>query len=196
MTAKRTADQALSELWEGNRRFQRDESVGPRRNGARRASVADVQAPFAAVMACSDSRVPPELIFDQGLGDLFVVRVAGNVIGSDALGSLEYAAEHLEVSVIVVLGHSRCGAVSAAIRGESGSPHVEGILAALRPAVEATAALRGDRVANAAREHARRLVAELPTRSSVLRHRGDTGRLAVVAACYDVSTGAVERLEP
>jgi carbonic anhydrase len=194
MTAKRTADQALCELWEGNRRFQRDESIGPRRDGARRASVADAQTPFAAVVACSDSRVPPELLFDQGLGDLFVVRVAGNVIGSDALGSLEYAAEHLEVPAIVVLGHSRCGAVSAAIRGESGSPHIEGVLAALRPAVEATAALRGDRAANAAREHVRRLVTELPTRSSVLRRRVDTGRLDIVGAYYDVSTGAVEQL--
>lgn len=196
MTVKRTADQALCELWDGNRRFQREESLGPRRDGARRASVADAQTPFAAVVACSDSRVPPELIFDQGLGDLFVVRVAGNVVGSDALGSLEYAAEHLEVPVIVVLGHSRCGAVNAAIRGESGSPHVEGVLAALRPAVEATAALRGDRAANAAREHARRLVAELPIRSSILRRRGETGRLTLVGAYYDVSTGAVERLEP
>ncbi|MDD5264260.1 MAG: carbonic anhydrase [Candidatus Bipolaricaulis sp.] len=195
MTAKRTADQVLCELWEGNRRYQRDEPIGPRRDGTRRASVADGQTPLAAVVTCSDSRVPPELIFDQGLGDLFVVRVAGNVIGGDALGSLEYAAEHLEVPVIVVLGHSRCGAVGAAVGGESGSPHLEGILAALRPAVEATAALRGDRVANAAREHVRRLVSELPTRSSVLGRRGDTGRLAIVGAYYDVSTGAVERLE-
>ncbi|MCX6094326.1 MAG: carbonic anhydrase [Candidatus Bipolaricaulota bacterium] len=196
MTAKRTAEQVMSELWEGNRRFQRDEAVGPRRDGARRASVADGQTPCAAVVACSDSRVPPELLFDQGLGDLFVVRVAGNVIGGDALGSLEYAAEHLEVPVIVVLGHSRCGAIGAALRGESGSPHLNGILVALRPAIEATAALRGDRAANAAREHARRLAAELPARSLALRRRAETGRLAIVGAYYDVATGAVERLEP
>ncbi len=196
MMVRRTAEQVVSELWEGNRRFQCGEVVGPRRDRARRASIADGQAPCAAVVACSDSRVPPELLFDQGLGDLFVVRVAGNVIGGDALGSLEYAAEHLEVPVIVVLGHSRCGAVAAAIHGESGPPHLGGILAALRPAVEATARLGGDRASNAAREHVRRLTAELPARSSTLGRRADTGRLVIVGAYYDIATGAVERLEP
>jgi carbonic anhydrase len=197
MTLRRTATQeVIGELWEGNRRFQRDEARGPRRDRARRAEVAERQAPIAAVVACSDSRVPPEILFDQGLGDLFVVRVAGNVVGGDALGSLEYAAEHLEVPVVVILGHSRCGAVGAALHGgESGSPHIDAILAALRPAVEATAAIGGDRAAHAAKEHVRRLVGELPGRSAILRTRVETGRLAVVGAYYDVVSGAVERLE-
>lgn len=196
MAVKRTAEQVIAELWEGNWRFQRGEAVGPRRDAARRTAVAGGQAPQAAVVACSDSRVVPELLFDQGLGDLFVVRIAGNVVGDDALGSLEYAAAHLEVPVIVLLGHSRCGAIGATLHGESGSPCVEGIVAALRPAVEATAACGGDRAENAAREHVRRLASELPERSSVLRKRLATGRLTIVSAFYDVATGAVSRVEP
>lgn len=189
------ADSILAELWAGNRRFQRGEAVGPRRDRSRRVAVADGQSPCASVVACSDSRVPPELLFDQGLGDLFVVRLAGNVIGADALGSLEYAAGHLDVPVIVILGHSRCGAVSAGVRGEHASAHMEGILASLRPAIEATAALPGDPIANAAREHVRRLAAGLAARSPALCERVAAGRLTVVAAYYDVATGEVERLK-
>lgn len=169
------ADSILAELWAGNRGFQRGEAVGPRRDRNRRASIADGQSPCAAVVACSDSRVPPELLFDQGLGDLFVVRLAGNVIGADALGSLEYAAGHLDVPVIVILGHSRCGAVSAAVRGEHASAHREGILVSLRPAIEATAALPGDPTANAAREHVRRLAAGLAARLPALCERAARG---------------------
>ncbi|MDD4903136.1 MAG: carbonic anhydrase [Candidatus Bipolaricaulis sp.] len=196
MSAPWKADEVLAELWAGNRRFQRGEAEGPRRDSRRRTSIAGEQSPRAAVVACSDSRVPPELLFDQGLGDLFVVRLAGNVIDGDALGSLEYAVDHLDVPVIVILGHSRCGAVGAAVRGGNAATHMGGILASLQPAIEATVALPGDPVANAAREHVRRLVAGLAARSPVLRGRMDAETLTVVGAYYDLDTGAVERLEP
>ncbi len=196
MSTEWKAEEVLAELWAGNRRFQRDEADGPRRDSRRRVSIAGSQSPRAAVVACSDSRVPPELLFDQGLGDLFVVRLAGNVIGRDALGSLEYAVGHLDVPAIVILGHSRCGAIGAAVRGGHASDHMGGILDSLRTAIEATAALPGDAVANAAREHVRRLVAGLAPRSAVLRARISEGKLAVVGAYYDLDTGAVERLEP
>src|SRR6059036_1627413 len=108
----------------------------------RREELAKSQHPFAVVLGCSDSRVPPEIVFDQGLGDLFVLRVAGNVINDESLGSIEYAVDHLAVRLIVVLGHQRCGAVKAekdtiAAKGEAPG-HIQSLVTAIKPAVEAT----------------------------------------------------------
>src|SRR5437773_6396301 len=109
----------------------------------RRAELTKSQHPFAIIVSCSDSRVPPEIVFDQGLGDLFVLRVAGNVIDDHSLGSIEYAVDHLAVRLIVVLGHQRCGAVKAAketIDDNGKAPgHIESLVTAIRPAVDATA---------------------------------------------------------
>lgn len=105
-------EKGLAALVEGNRRYQAQRLTHPHQNAARRAALAAGQHPFAAVLSCADSRVPPEIVFDQGLGDLFVVRVAGNITDDVVLGSLEYAVEHLHVPLVVVLGHYKCGAVT------------------------------------------------------------------------------------
>ncbi len=188
------ADAALADLLEGNRRFRESAARGPRRDAARRRAVAERQAPRAAILTCSDSRVPPEILFDQGLGDLFVVRTAGHVADRAALGSLEYAVEHLGVQLIVVLGHSGCGAVTAAVGGRAGPGHVDWIVGKIRPAAWATAMVAGDAVDNAAREHVRRVAADLVQQSAVLREAAERRRLAVACAFYDLASGEVVTL--
>jgi carbonic anhydrase len=134
---------AISKLKEGNGRYAGGNLQHPGQTTERRAELANSQYPFAAIVSCSDSRVPPEIVFDQGLGDLFVVRVAGNVIDDHGLGSIEYSVDHLGVRLIVVLGHQSCGAVKAAretIAARSKAPgHIQSLVAAIQPAVEATA---------------------------------------------------------
>jgi carbonic anhydrase len=131
-----TGDQALQELMNGNKRYVAAELAHPNQTAARRAEVAKGQDPFAIIVGCSDSRVPPEIIFDQGLGDLFVTRVAGNIVDDVVLGSIEYAAEHLGVPLIVVLGHKRCGAVEAAAKGGDAPVHIRSLVEAIKPAIK------------------------------------------------------------
>src|SRR6184192_4185539 len=138
--------EAISKLKEGNGRYAGGNLQHPGQTTERRAELANTQHPFATIVSCSDSRVPPEIVFDQGLGDLFVVRVAGNVIDDHGLGSIEYAVDHLGARLIVVLGHQSCGAVKAAketIAAKSKAPgHIQSLVTAIQPAVEATA--KGD----------------------------------------------------
>ena len=158
----------------------------------RRAELTKSQHPFAIVLGCADSRVPPEIVFDQGLGDLFVVREAGNVIDDHSLGSIEYAVDHLAVRLIVVLGHQRCGAVKAAketIAAKTKAPaHIQSLVTAIQPAVEATA--KGD--LNATIDANVKNVAQA-LRSSVpiLKSKVDSGELKVVGAYYSLDTGSV-----
>src|SRR6184192_4939728 len=134
--------EAISRLKEGNGRYTNGNLQHPGQTAERRTELAKSQHPFAAIVSCSDSRVPPEIVFDQGLGDLFVVRVAGNVIDDHGLGSIEYAVDHLGARLIVVLGHQSCGAVQAAketIAAKGKAPgHIESLVTAIKPAVEAT----------------------------------------------------------
>ena len=139
-------DQALARLMDGNRRYSQNKEQHPDETLARRMELQSSQHPFAVILSCSDSRVPPELIFDQGLGDLFVIRVAGNIVDDDGLGSIEYAVEHLGTKLIVVLGHEKCGAVSAAVASETAPGHLTALFAAIRPSVLATASSPGDRL--------------------------------------------------
>src|SRR5437667_10183451 len=154
------------------------------------------QHPFAIVVSCSDSRVPPELVFDQGLGDLFVLRVAGNVIDDHSLGSIEYAVDHLAVRLIVVLGHQRCGAVKAAketIAAKGKAPgHIQSLVTAIRPAVEATA--KGDLEATV-HENVKNVVQALRSSAPLLKAKVDSGELKVVGAYYSLDTGSVSFLE-
>ena len=135
--------EAISKLKEGNGRYTSGNLQHPGQTTERRTELANVQHPFAVIVSCSDSRVPPEIVFDQGLGDLFIVRVAGNVINDEGLGSIEYAVDHLGSRLILVLGHQRCGAVQAAketIAAKGKAPgHIESLVTAIKPAVEATA---------------------------------------------------------
>jgi carbonic anhydrase len=184
---------ALAALIEGNRRFATGAVEHPRQDARRREEVLEKgQYPFAAIVACSDSRVSPELVFDQGLGDLFVVRTAGNLIDDLGIASLEYAADHLDVPLIVVMGHSRCGAVTAAVEREKPSGRLSVIHAALAPAVERAKACPGDVVDAAARENVKSLVAMLERRKGILKDLVERGALRIVGAFYDIERGFVE----
>ena len=158
----------------------------------RRRELAAGQHPFAVILGCADSRTGPEILFDQGLGDLFVVRVAGNVLDDHAIGSIEYGVEHLHAPLIVVLGHSRCCAVAAArdvVAGKGRAEgHIESLVAAIRPAVEATVGQDLDATCKA---NVRNAVHALRTSEPVLRHMAEKGEIKVVGAYYDLDTGVV-----
>ena len=162
----------------------------------RRAELTKSQHPFAIIVSCSDSRVPPEIVFDQGLGDLFVVRVAGNVIDDHSLGSAEYAVDHLAVRLIVVLGHQRCGAVKAAkdtIAAKTEAPaHIQSLVTAIQPAVEAT--VHGD-LETTVKANVKDVVQALRSSTPILKPKVDSGELRVLGAYYSLDTGAVSFLD-
>ena len=145
-TSLPSADAVLAELKAGNARYVAKTYQRPHQTAARQHALASGQSPHCAILTCADSRVPPEIIFDKGLGDIFDVRVAGNVAGDDEMASLEYAAEHLHVPLVVVMGHSHCGAVSAALEGGTLPGKLPELMAALRPAVDQSAHEPGDRI--------------------------------------------------
>jgi carbonic anhydrase len=190
-----TTDEALARLKAGNERFVTGQVVHPNAGAERRAEVAKGQKPYAIVVGCSDSRVGPEVVFDQGLGDLFVVRTAGNVVDDVALGSIEYAAEHFGVPVILVLGHTRCGAVSAAVAGGEAHGHVGSVVEKIKPAVEETKGKEGDAVDNAVRANVRNVVNQLRSAGPILSGLVKAGKLRVVGGCYDLDTGRVGMVE-
>jgi carbonic anhydrase len=189
-----SADEALKRLVDGNKRYVFGKLMHPNQTRVRRGEVEGGQHPFAIVLGCSDSRVPPEVIFDQGLGDLFVVRVAGNIVDDVVLGSIEYAAEHLHAPLIVVLGHSSCGAVGATVAGGELAGHLPGIADAIRPAVEKTKGQQGDAVNNAAKANAQMVVDQLRSCKPVLAPLVRSGDLKVIAAFCDIGSGKVELL--
>ncbi|MCH7501107.1 MAG: carbonic anhydrase [Nitrospinae bacterium] len=187
------------ELLSGNKRFVEGNPTHPNQSLSRRREMAKGQSPRAAVLACADSRVSPEIIFDQGLGDLFVVRVAGNVVNDPILGSLEYAVEHLGTQLIVVLGHQRCGAVAAACAGGEAPGHIASLVQALAPAVDKISASHNasekGRVDLAAKENVRMTVKSLHSCGPILAEWVRQGKLEVTGAFYDLDTGAVEIVE-
>src|SRR3954449_3735222 len=128
-----SANDALARLMHGNRRYARHKEQHPDESLARRKELIGGQHPFAVILGCADSRVPPELLFDQGLGDLFVIRVAGNIVDDVVLGSIEYAFEHLDTKLIMVLAHEKCGAVSVAVQGGSAPGHLTTLVQAIQP---------------------------------------------------------------
>lgn len=197
-TQKVTPDEALERLMQGNKRYVTNKMFHPNESPEARAKLATGQAPFAAILGCADSRVPPEIVFDHGLGDIFVVRVAGNVVEDEGTGSMEYAVEHLGVPLIVVLGHERCGAVKATVEtleaGAEAPGHVAALVAKLKPAVEKTKGLPGDKAENAMRENAKSGAAQLAAMEPILKEKVGQGKLKVVAMRYDLDTGAVEVL--
>lgn len=188
------AEEALQALREGNRRFATGQAIHPHQDATRREEVLPGQRPFAALLACSDSRVPPEVIFDRGVGDLFVVRTAGHVVDDVALGSIEYAVEHLQVPLLVVLGHTRCGAVTAALHGDEAPGHIAAVIRAILPAVREARGLPGDPLSNAIDAHVRRVVAHLRAVSPLLAEREHTGTLPIVGARYNLESGEVDWL--
>jgi carbonic anhydrase len=187
-------DQALRELMAGNKRYVAAKSLRPHQATARRADVAKGQHPFAIVLGCADSRVPPEIVFDQGLGDMFVVRVAGNIADDAALASMEYAVEHLGPRLIVVLGHERCGAVDAAVKGGEAPGHLGSLITAIAPAVASSQGKPGDRLDNAVRANVVRVVEQLRSSEPILAAQVRAGKVQIVGCRYDLDTGAVEIL--
>src|SRR5438445_5189497 len=139
-----SADAALAKLKEGNLRFATSEVSQSKPTAARRAETAQEQHPFAIILGCADSRTAPELIFDQNLGDLFVIRTAGNLVDDRALGSIEYGVEHVGARLIVVLGHTRCGAVTAALESDHAPGHIDSLVRDIQPAVKAAKGKPGD----------------------------------------------------
>ncbi len=190
-----SADQALKLLLEGNQRFVAGKLEHPNQTPERRAEVAKGQHPFAAVLACSDSRTPPEIIFDRGLGDIFTVRVAGNVADKVVIESLGYSVKHAGARVVMVLGHRRCGAVTAAVQGdEKTKDEVREIVKELEPAVRASRGMPGDPVENAARENVK-LVVEKLAASKELSAMVKSAELKIVGGIYDLDTGTIEMLK-
>src|SRR5256886_3983076 len=155
------ADAALANLKEGNARFSSSKVSQGKPTAAKRAETAQAQHPFAIVLGCADSRTSPEIIFDQNIGDLFVVRTAGNLVDDHALGSIEYAVAHLGVRLIVVLGHTRCGAVLAALASETAPGHVQSLVRDIQPAVKATKGKNGDVTNLTITENARLMAARI-----------------------------------
>ena len=185
----------LQKLLDGNSRFVAGSPDRPRQSAKRRAEIAEHQHPEAIIVSCSDSRVPPEIIFDQGLGDLFVIRTAGKMIDNAALASAEYAALHLHVPLIVILGHKRCGAVKAAVDGGDHHGHLTQLVNAMQSAVENARSQEGDLLDNAVKENVKNVVKQLKTSEPILVEMVNGGKLEVVGAYYDLDTGAVSLVQ-
>jgi carbonic anhydrase len=191
-TSNITPDAALQKLMDGNRRYIQQKRTFPDQSRSRILEVAKGQHPFAIVLGCSDSRVAPEIIFDQGLGDLFEIRVAGNILDDAVVASIEYAAAELGVPLLVILGHERCGAVKAALDGKPVPGHIGSLVAAIKPAVYATKGQPGDAWDNAVRANVKMSVNKLKALSPILAKAVKAGTLKVVGARYDIDSGEVE----
>ncbi len=189
-----TPDAALRLLLEGNQRFIQGTVRHPHQTAERRKETSTGQAPFAVVLTCADSRLSPEIVFDQGLGDLFVVRNAGNLLSDHVIGSIEYAVEHLHAPLIVVMGHTRCGAVAAAVAGGEAGGHVQSIVDSLAFVVAAARARGGDTADQAEQINARMSADALAASDPVLAKAVAAGKLKVVGARYNLATGVVEWL--
>jgi carbonic anhydrase len=176
---------------EGNARFVADRSTHPNRAVERRQETAGLQEPFAIILGCADSRVSPEIIFDQGIGDLFVVRVAGNVMGPITLDSIEYSALYLHSTLVMVLGHENCGAVTAVLQGNT--KEIESIANLIQPAVDASKRKPGDHLENAVKDNARNVVRDL-SNTSVLSKLISEKKLMIVGGYYNFHSGEVELL--
>ena len=185
------SEESLKRLHDGNGRFVAGTSTQITKDAKRRAEVAQGQKPFAIIVGCSDSRVGPEVVFDQGLGDLFVVRSAGHVVDDVGLGSIEYAVEHLGASLILVVGHERCGAVAATVGGGEVHGHLPAIINAIKPAVAKAKGQPGDAVDNAVRAQVLEVVEQLQKAGPLLAERVSAGKLRIAGARYDLDTGLV-----
>jgi carbonic anhydrase len=188
--------EAISKLKEGNARYTSGSLQHPGQTAERRTELATTQHPFASIVSCSDSRVPPEIVFDQGIGDLFIVRVAGNVINDEGLGSIEYSVDHLGARLILVLGHQRCGAVDAAretIAAKGKAPgHIQSLVTAIKPAVEATAK---DDLETTIKVNVKNVVQALRSSTPILKAEVDSGKIQVIGGYYSLDTGAVTFLD-
>ncbi len=193
---KISPDEALLRLKEGNQRFINGKSTKPRQDFNRIKEVAAAQYPFATIVGCSDSRVPNEIIFDQGLGDLFIVRTAGQVSSYASWGSIEFAEEVLGTKLIVVLGHTQCGAVNAAVNLPEVPGHIITLINAIKPAVEKAKKSEPKNLLDAAiRENVAMQVEQLKGLEPVLAKRVREGSIKIIGGLYDLHTGKIEFFE-
>jgi carbonic anhydrase len=192
-----TPDQAVTQLLTGNRRYVEGRSQAPP-SSAERIELASGQSPFAVILGCSDSRVPIETVFDQLPGNLFVIRLAGHVVTDEVLATIEYGIAVLGSMLVLVLGHTSCGAVQAAIAHVDGAPelpgHMQRLVDAIAPAVRRVPSQEHDRWTSAVGLHASETATLLEERSTVIADAAGAGRLRVAAAIYDLHTGAVSLL--
>ncbi|MFB2935069.1 carbonic anhydrase [Aerosakkonemataceae cyanobacterium BLCC-F154] len=187
-----TADRAWEILKSGNERYVAKKLSHPHQTEQRITELATGQHPFAIVLGCADSRVPPEIIFDRGLGDLFVIRVAGNIVDDAVVGSIEYAAEELNTPLLVVLGHERCGAVTAAVKGGEVPGHISTLVKAIQPAVKSVQGLPGDPIENAVKANVRIVVSQLKSNQPIVSELVKSNKLKIVGARYDLDSGKVD----
>lgn len=189
-------EDALQKLLDGNTRYVQDKLLHPDRNTERREAVSAKQEPFAVILGCSDSRVPPEIIFDQGVGDLFVVRVAGNVVGPIELDSLEYSIKYLHSSLVIVLGHERCGAVSAVLEGNTAD--IEAISDLIEPVIKKCKGEckkePGKNLLDVCIKSNAKHIADEIKKSPLIKKYIKEHKVDVVAGYYDLDTGKVEIL--
>jgi len=190
-----TPDAVLSELKAGNEHHQRHQCAHPHETAARQRELVSEQHPHAMVLACADSRVPPEVVFDQGLGDLFTVRVAGNIVDDAVTASFEYAVEHLHTPLLVVMGHQSCGAVTAAAQAGEAPGHLPTLVAAIRPSVDKAKTMQGNLIDNAVRLNVETAVNQLRRSDPILSEAIAKGHLRVVGAVCSLETGAVRWLQ-
>ena len=191
---KLTGKQALGRLLEGNKRFGAGTPHHPDHITDIRRGLVNGQEPLAAVLTCADSRVPPVDVFDQGLGDLFVVRVAGNLINDHILGSIEYAVSHLHTPLVMVMGHSSCGAVTAVAQGVKLSGHIASLTPPIDTALKRAKGQEGDLVNNAAKELAMSTAKQIALSEPIIGDMVHENKVLVVASYYDLDTGEVNLL--
>lgn len=194
------ADEVIAMLTKGNERFAAGQPTYPHEGAKRRAEVSAEQHPLATIISCSDSRVPPEILFDEGIGDLFIVRVIGNIGGTDETGSAEYGVEHLGTPLLVVLGHTGCGAVTAAVTHAEVRGSIPPLLAHIQPAVRTARLqhpeLKADAlIPKAIHANVLHSIEELFKRSETIHSRARSGKLKVVGAIYDLNSGRVRWLD-
>ena len=188
--------EAIAKLKESNARYTSGNLQHPGQTTERRAELTKSQHPFAIILSCSDSRVPPEIVFDQGLGDLFIVRVAGNVLNDEGLGSIEYGVDILGARLIVVLGHQSCGAVDAAMKTiaakRKAAGHIQSLVTAIKPVVQATP--KGD-LETTIKANVKHVVDALRSSTPILKARVDSGDVQVIGGYYMLDTGTVTFLD-
>ncbi|HEY9897440.1 MAG TPA: carbonic anhydrase [Candidatus Sericytochromatia bacterium] len=184
---------ALQKLMVGNQRFRQHHPQYPDQSAARLQAVSQAQHPFATILSCADSRVPVELIFDQGVGDIFDVRIAGNIATPEVIGSIEYAIVLLDTPVLMVLGHERCGAVTAAVNSEVLPGAISNLVKAILPAIEPHKGATADLIDTAVMANVRYQIAQLK-RSPLLTERLQAGTLKIVGGRYDLDAGSVTLL--
>ena len=187
---------AIRKLMGGNMRFVEGKSIKPRQDSATIKKLENGQQPFATIVGCSDSRVPNEMIFDQGLGDLFIIRTAGQVSAAASYGSMEFAVLNLKTKLIVVLGHTECGAVAAAVaRPEDVPGHIVTLINEIKPSVAKSSHLPGNPVNNAVRQNVIDQVMNLRDLEPILHKKYTKGEILIIGAVYDIHTGKVEFLQ-